>query len=140
MVGWWLAAATRAVVGFSTIDVDAFLDGRVSAHPVAPHHAGADGSLSLTIAETPAPDMPLLVWLTASEGISLLENRWTWDHVVDRQAVQPRLQGRFRGREQGRHSIDALVMYGTCDDEWCRPRFARVQWIVEILPAVVPPE
>ncbi|MCH9685504.1 MAG: hypothetical protein K0V04_28990 [Deltaproteobacteria bacterium] len=118
-----LLAAQRLGLGF---------DGRVQV-TVPPTMAPGDaGELSMTILDTPAPRMPLMVRLS-STAVGLPETRLAMRDVVDPLAQQPRIRARFVAPAQpGRYSVEGLVEYVTCDAERCRPRRTTVVWAVVV--------
>lgn len=125
-----LLAAQQLGLGF---------DGRVQVTAPTPVVAGASGELSLTILDTPAAVASLSVRLR-STGVSLPEARLGDADVVDPQASQPRVRARFVAPPlAGRYEVEGLVEYVTCVAERCRPRRARVQWMVEVLDATPAP-
>jgi hypothetical protein len=125
-----LLAAEQLGLGF---------DARVQAAPPVPLLAGAVGELSLTILDTPAPVAPLSVRLS-SHAVTLPETRLGVGDVVDPQASQPRVRARYVAPSAaGRYEVEGLVEYVTCvspggaEGPRCRPRRARVVWVVEVL-------
>ncbi|MCA9654866.1 MAG: hypothetical protein H6712_06115 [Myxococcales bacterium] len=116
-------AAQRLGLGF---------DARVQVNAPPPLLPGAEGELSVTILDTPWPQMPLLVRLSSARVV-LPDNRLGIRDVVDPQAQQPRVRARFFApAEPGRHVVEGLVEYVTCDEDRCRPRRTRVVWQVEV--------
>lgn len=118
-----LLAAQRLGLGF---------DARVRVSAPEPLPPKAQGELSVTILESPAPGMPLTVRL-GSERVVLPENRLGARDVVDPQAEQPRVRARFVAPEQpGVHLVEGLVEYVTCDEVRCRPHRTRVVWRIRV--------
>jgi len=121
-----LLAAEQQGLGF---------DARVLVTPPVPLLAGAVGELSLTILDTPARVAPLSVRLS-SQGVGLPETRLGEADVVDPQASQPRVRARYVAPAvAGPYEVQGLVEYVTCTGERCRPRRARVVWVVQVLEA-----
>lgn len=119
-----LLAAEQLGLGF---------DARVQVSQPVPLLAGAVGELSLTILDTPAAVAPLSVRLS-STTVGLPEARLGQADVVDPQASQPRVRARYVApATPGRHEVEGLVEYITCTEERCRPRRARVVWVVQVL-------
>jgi hypothetical protein len=136
-----LLAAEQLGLGF---------DARVLVSQPVPLLAGAVGELSLTILDTPATVAPLSVRLS-SPTVVLPEARLGQADVVDPQASQPRVRARYVApATAGRHEVEGLVEYITCAREAplaaqsrsspggaegprCRPRRARVVWVVQVL-------
>jgi hypothetical protein len=119
-----LLAAEQLGLGF---------DGRVQVAQPVPLLAGAAGELSLTILDTPAPVAPLSVRLS-SQAVVLREARLSQADVVDPQASQPRVRARYVAPAvAGRYEVEGLVEYITCTVERCRPRRARVVWVIQVL-------
>ncbi len=113
--------------------------GRVVALEAAPVATSARGELSLTIRDRPAHDLPLLVRLSAPTGVQLLENRLTWEDVVDLAAEQPRLVARLTAPQTpGTYEIEARAVYWVCDPELCRQRVGDVRWNLVVRPAKTP--
>ena len=118
-----LLAAQRLGLGF---------DGRVRVSAPEPLPPGAEGELSVTILESPAPRMPLSVRLS-SDRVVLPDNRLGVRDVVDPQAEQPRVRGRFRAPAQpGPYVVEGLVEYVTCTAARCRPHRTRVVWRIQV--------
>jgi hypothetical protein len=125
---------------------------RVRVTPPTPLLAGAVGELSLTILDTPARVVPLSVRLS-SATVTLPETRLGEADVVDPLASQPRVRARYVAPAvAGTHEVEGLVEYVTCTGEAastalsrpspggaegprCRPRRARVVWVVQVLAA-----
>lgn len=106
---------------------------RVRVTPPVPLSAGAVGELSLTILDTPARVAPLSVRLS-SAAVTLPETRLGEADVVDPQASQPRVRARYVAPAvAGAYEVEGLVEYVTCTGERCRPRRARVVWVVQVL-------
>ena len=121
-----LLAAEQLGLGF---------DGRVQVSQPVPLSAGAVGELSLTILDTPAAVAPLSVRLS-SHAVALPEARLGESDVVDPQASQPRIRARYVApTTAGRYEVEGLVEYVTCKADRCRPRRARVVWVVQVLDA-----
>lgn len=119
-----LLAAEQLGLGF---------DARVQVSQPVPLLAGAVGELSLTILDTPARVSPLSVRLS-SPRVGLPETRLGEADVVDPQASQPRVRARYVApAAAGRYEVEGLVEYVTCVGERCRPRRARVTWVVVVL-------
>ncbi|SRR5690606_17105338 len=126
--GLGLAAAMGAA------DPVALHDARVSVPAVSEVAVGASGELSLTILEPPMPGTPIELRLS-SERVRLVDNRLGWDDVVDPQARQPRLRGRFIAPDEpGTYAVRGFVMYVTCGPKRCRPRTRSVEWTVTVSP------
>lgn len=124
-----LLAAEQLGLGF---------DARVQVAEPVPLLAGAVGELSLTILDTPARVSPLSLRLS-SQAVGLPETRLGEADVVDPQASQPRIRARYVApAAAGRYEVEGLVEYVTCVGERCRPRRARVTWVVQVLEP--PPE
>lgn len=128
-------------------------DARVLVAQPVPLGAGAVGELSLTILDTPAAVAPLSVRLS-SHAVALPETRLGPADVVDPQASQPRIRARYVAPSvAGRYEVEGLVEYVTCTAEpasaalarpapggaegpRCRPRRARVVWVVQVIEAL----
>ena len=121
-----LLAAEQLGLGF---------DARVLVSQPVPLRAGMVGELSLTILDTPAAVAPLSVRLS-SQAVVLPETRLGESDVVDPQASQPRIRARYVApTAAGRYEVEGLVEYVTCQAERCRPRRARVVWVVQVIDA-----
>jgi len=121
-----LLAAEQLGLGF---------DARVLVSQPVPLRAGEVGELSLTILDTPAAVAPLSVRLS-SQAVVLPETRLGESDVVDPQASQPRIRARYVApTAAGRYEVEGLVEYVTCQAERCRPRRARVVWVVQVIDA-----
>lgn len=121
-----LLAAEQLGLGF---------DARVLVSQPVPLRAGEVGELSLTILDTPAAVAPLSVRLS-SLAVVLPETRHGQPDVVDPQASQPRIRARYVApTAAGRYEVEGLVEYVTCQAERCRPRRARVVWVVQVIDA-----
>ena len=119
-----LLAAEQLGLGF---------DARVLVTPPVPLLAGAVGELSLTVLDTPARIASLSVRLS-SPAVALPETRLGEHDVVDPQASQPRVRARYVApTAAGRYPVEGLVEYVTCSGDRCRPRRARVTWVVQVL-------
>lgn len=120
-----LLAAQQLGLGF---------DARVQVTSPTPLLAGTAGELSLTILDTPAAVAPLSVRLWSTAGVGLPETRLGEADVVDPQASQPRVRARYLAPAlPGRYEVEGLVEYVTCTGDRCRPRRARVVWVVQVL-------
>lgn len=121
-----LLAAEQLGLGF---------DARVLVSQPVPLRAGMVGELSLTILDTPAAVAPLSVRLS-SQVVVLPETRLGESDVVDPQASQPRIRARYVApTAAGRYEVEGLVEYVTCNANRCRPRRARVVWVVQVIDA-----
>lgn len=108
-------------------------DARVQLSSPPPLPPGAQGELSVTILDTPQMVSPPSVRLSSAD-VGLPSRRLGEADVVDPQASQPRMRTRFVAPVQpGRYEVEGLVEYVTCEDERCRPRRARVVWVVQVL-------
>lgn len=131
-----LLAAEQLGLGF---------DARVLVSQPVPLGAGAVGELSLTILDTPAAIAPLSVRL-GSHAVALPETRLGEADVVDPQASQPRIRARYVAPSTpGRYEVEGLVEYVTCRSSpgapevaRCRPRRARVVWVIQVIDAPPP--
>ncbi len=139
--GWAILAAVLASVAaahalsvlLAAQQLGLGLGGRVVVNAVPAIAPGAAGELSLTILDTPTPDLPLLVRLS-SPSVVLPETRLGIRDVVDPLASQPRVRARFVAPAQpGRYAVQGMVQYVTCDAERCRPHRAQVVWSVDVV-------
>ncbi|MCX4245534.1 hypothetical protein [Paraliomyxa miuraensis] len=137
-----LAFATAHALGvlLATQQLGLGFDARVRVSSPPPLRPGAQGELSVTILDAPEMASPPLVRLS-STGVILPQRRLGEADVVDLQASQPRIRTRFFAPQHaGRYEVQGLVEYVTCEDDRCRPRRARVKWVVEVTaPPADPP-
>lgn len=104
----------------------------VEASPVVAVAPGQAGELSLVIRERAERDLDLTVWLWSSE-VELVENRLSWDHVVDQAADQPRLRVAFTApSEPGTYAVDGHLSYVSCNPRACWTRQVDVTWSVQV--------
>lgn len=137
-----LAIARALGVLLATQQLGLGFDARVRVSSPPPLLPGARGELSVTILDAPELVAPPSVRLS-SATVELPETRLGEADVVDPQASQPRMRARVVAPSApGRHEVQGLVEYVTCEQERCRPRRARVVWVVQVLapePAVPEP-
>lgn len=129
-----LALATARALGvlLATQQLGLGFDARVRVSSPPPLPPGARGELSVTILDTPAAACPpsVRLWSTA---VVLLDSRLGEADVVDPQASQPRVRARFWAPPAaGRYEVEGLVEYVTCEGDRCRPRRARVVWVISV--------